>query len=250
MVIPARWASSRFPGKVLAPLGGRPLVLRVADMAARAQRVQRVIVATDEERVAESVRAGGHEVFLTRPDHPSGTDRVAEVVRSLEAPRVIGLQADEPFLEPQDLDRLAEAIGPSGFPLATLAVPLAGREAWLDPNAVKVVTGSDGRALFFSRSPIPYVRPAAAGPLPFPPAGEPPAAARLHVGVYAWQREALFAFTQMPPSPLEQLEGLEQMRALEAGWPIAVLPAQGTPFGIDTPEDLSRAETFLAHRVG
>ena len=248
VVIPARWASKRFPGKVLAPLGGRPLVLHACDLAARGRLVDEVVVATDDPRVIDVVRAAGYKAEETRPDHPSGTDRVAEVARRRDAAIVVGLQADEPFLAPDDVDALIEALDdPAGdVSLATLTAPLAGREMWLDPNACKVVVDAKGRALYFSRSPIPYARPAGAAQLPCPPDGEPPACARLHVGVYGWRREALFAFSALPPSPLERAEGLEQLRALEAGWRIAALPARGRPFGVDTPEDLARAERRLS----
>ncbi len=245
-VIPARWASTRFPGKVLAPLGGRPLVLRVCDLAARAGRVGAVVVAADDGRVVEVVRAAGYRAELTRPDHVSGTDRVAEVAARGGADIVLGVQADEPFLDPADLDGLADALAtPEPPPLATLSAPLEGRDAWLDPNVVKVVTDTCGRALYFSRSPVPYGRTRGVATLGMPPAGDPPAGARVHVGVYGWRADALTAFTKLPPSPLEQAEGLEQLRALEAGWTIRVLPARGTPFGIDTPEDLRRAEQWL-----
>ncbi|RMG47165.1 MAG: 3-deoxy-manno-octulosonate cytidylyltransferase [Acidobacteria bacterium] len=249
VVIPARWASKRFPGKVLAPLAGRPLVLHACGIASRARTVRRVIVATDDDRVRHAVEEAGFEAAMTAPDHPSGTDRVAEVARGLEEAIVIGLQADEPFLEPGDLDALASAVAAPGGPrLATLAAPLRGREAWLDPNAVKVAAAADGRALYFSRAPIPYVR--RGGLLEQPPAGGPPACARLHVGVYAWRREALLEFAGLPPSPLEKAEGLEQLRALEAGWRVLVLPASGRPMGVDTPEDLERAEREFGRTTG
>jgi 3-deoxy-manno-octulosonate cytidylyltransferase (CMP-KDO synthetase) len=247
VVIPARWGSTRFPGKVLAPLGGRPLVIRVCDTAARSRTARRIVVATDDDRVAGAVTSFGYEAALTRTDHASGTDRVAEVASRIGAGVVVGLQADEPFLAPEDIDALAGAVAgdPPATALATLAVPFGDRDAWLDPNRVKVVTGDDGRALYFSRSPIPYPRPAA-GPLPFPPEGGPPARARLHIGVYAWGAGALDHFTRLPVSELERTEGLEQLRALEAGWTIRVLPARGTPFGVDTPDDLRLAEQRLA----
>jgi len=249
VVIPARWASQRFPGKVLAPLAGRPLVLHACEIARRVRTAQRVVVATDDERVRAVVRAAGFEAALTDPAHPSGTDRVAEVARRMDAEIVVGLQADEPLLSPADLDALVERLADDPeLPLATLAAPLDDRGQWLDPNAVKVVVDARGRALYFSRAPIPSTGPAdgAAGG---PPPG-PPACARLHVGVYAWRRAALLAFAGLPPSPLERAERLEQLRALTAGWPIAVLPASGRPFGVDTPEDLERAERRLGRTTG
>lgn len=244
VVIPARWGSSRFPGKVVATLAGKPLVLHACELAARATRVTQILVATDDERILELVRRGGFQAVMTRNDHPSGTDRVAEAVATSDVAAVIGLQADEPFLDPSDLDRLAQAVlEDTECWLATLSAPLDGLRDFLDPNVVKVVLGTDNRALYFSRSPIPYPRPEGAAHLPAPPDRLPPAhLCRKHIGVYAWRREALIKFPAMPPSSLERCEGLEQLRALEAGWTIRVLPAAGEPFGVDTPEDLHRAE--------
>jgi 3-deoxy-manno-octulosonate cytidylyltransferase (CMP-KDO synthetase) len=250
VVIPARWGSSRFPGKVLASLNGKPLVLHACECARRAERVERVVVATDDTRILEAVKGAGHEAELTAPEHPSGTDRVAEVARRHEAEIVLGLQADEPFLEARDLDALVAALAdPRGqSSLATLSFPIASLRDFQDPNVVKVVTDPEGRALYFSRSPIPYERPAKGLPA-FPPA-EVPGSARVHVGVYGWRRDALEDFVSRPPSALEELEGLEQLRALEAGWTIRVLPASGEPFGVDTPEDLRRAEARFRRETG
>ncbi len=246
VVIPARWASSRFPGKVLATIGGRSLVQRACEIAQTASCITDFIVATDDERVRTHVEKAGFRALMTSADHPSGTDRVAEAARSLEAEIIIGLQADEPFLLPADIDRLAETLAGDDPPaLATLAIPLRQTRDWLDPNVVKVVVDHAGRALYFSRSPLPYRRKTS-GTMATLPEGPPPPEGQIHVGVYAWQREALLAFAAMKPSPLEGTEGLEQLRALEAGWAIAVLPAAGTPFGIDTPHDLQRAERWLA----
>ena len=249
VVIPARWASSRFPGKVLAPLLGRPLVLHACEIAARAERVDDVVVATDDGRVAKVVREAGFETVSTSPGHPSGTDRVAEAARELPAELVVGLQADEPFLLPEDLDVLIETLADPAEPaaLATLAGPLDGAEAWRDPNVVKVLVDTAGHAIYFSRAPIPYPRPAS-GPLPASPSGPAPAEAKRHVGVYGWRRKSLLAFTEMDPSALERAEGLEQLRALEAGWRIAVREVRGTPFGVDRPEDLERAAAMRPRR--
>lgn len=250
VVIPARWGSSRFPGKVLATLGTRPLLLHVCDLAQRAMHVREIIVATDDERVIAVARGAGVRVEMTRADHASGTDRVAEVASRLDAEIVLGLQADEPFLAPADVDALAGALADAeGPPLATLAVPLVDTADWLDPNVVKVAVTPGGRALYFSRSPIPYPRPSGA-PLPFPPRAPAPGATWRHVGVYGWRREALLRFAAMGPSSLERTEGLEQLRALEAGWQIAVLRALGEPFSVDTPDDLLRAERRLARLTG
>lgn len=249
VVIPARWASSRFPGKVLAKLGGKPLVLHACELARQARLVDRVLVAADDSRVESAVSEAGFEARMTSSEHPSGTDRVAEVARGLQAAIVVGLQADEPFLDAADIDQLVETLlSDEEIPLASLASPLRNRETWFDPNAVKVVTDSRGRALYFSRSPIPYHRPES-GPLPAVPPGPPPEDCRLHLGIYAWRREALLKFAALPPSPLEKLEGLEQLRALEAGWSVAIRPARGEALGIDTPEDLRQAEARLARRA-
>ncbi len=245
VVIPARWASSRFPGKVLAPLGGRPLLLHACRGAARAERADAVLVATDDERVRDVAQAAGFDAVMTSPDHASGTDRVAEAVAERSEEIVVGLQADEPFIDPRDIDALIDCLARSEAPLATLALPLREPSAYADANTVKVVMTAGGRALYFSRSPIPYHRPAG-GDLPTVPTPPPAPVVMVHVGVYAWRRAALLAFSAMPPSPLERAEGLEQLRALEAGWEIRVLTAHGTPCGVDTPEDLRRAEARLS----
>lgn len=249
VVIPARWASSRFPGKVLAPLSGRPLVLHACDIASEARLVDEVRVAVDDERVARAVEQAGFGTVETSPDHASGTDRVAEAVTGLDCDLVVGLQADEPLLAPEDLDTLVEALSEPGrpAPLATLAGALGSEDQWRDPNVVKVLIDAQGDALYFSRAPIPYPRPAS-GPLTEHPAGPLPRPARRHVGVYGWRRESLVEFAALPPSPLERTEGLEQLRALEAGWRIAVRDVTGLAFGVDRPEDLDRAAELLAAR--
>lgn len=249
-MIPARWGSSRFPGKVVASLAGRPLVLHACDLAARTSSANRIVVATDDPRVAAVVEGAGFEAMATDPRHPTGTDRVAEVVSRTEATIAIGLQADEPFLEPADLDRLfATLAADPSCRLATLSAPLLELSEYLDPNVVKLVDDDAGRALCFSRAPLPYARPADGSCLPFPPDRLPPASlARKHVGIYGWQREALLAFPALPVSSWERTESLEQLRALSAGWTIRVLPATGLPFGVDTPEDLARAEQLWALR--
>lgn len=246
VVIPARWASSRFPGKVLAPLLGRPLVLHACNLGARAASISEVIVATDDLRVFRTVEDAGFRAEMTDPDLPSGTDRVAAVARDLDADLVVGLQADEPLLLPGDLDSLVEALADTGEPagLATLAGPRPSPEEWRNPNVVKLLVNASGHAIYFSRAPIPYPRPNAGGPLPENPRGPVPEAARTHVGVYGWRKAALLAFTGMEPSPLERAEGLEQLRAIEAGWPVAVRAARGLACGVDRPEDIGRAETL------
>jgi len=245
-VIPARWASTRFPGKALAEIAGRPMIEHVYRRALRAKTVGRVLVATDDERIARAVRGFGGEVRMTRPDHPSGTDRVAEAARGESAPVVVNVQGDEPLLHPDDIDMAVRPLfGEDPPEMATLAVPLAGPEDFLDPNVVKVVVGGGGEALYFSRAPIPHPRDAL-GAAPAGAAGLRGAWAGLnprplkHLGLYAYRREYLLRFASLPPTPLEAAERLEQLRALEDGARIRVAVTGRDSIGVDVPEDLER----------
>ena len=232
IVIPARYGSTRFPGKALADLGGRPLVVRVAERAAAVGSADRVVVATDDARIADAVSDAGYEAVLTG-EHASGSDRVGEVAARIPAGIVVNLQGDEPVFDPADMDRLVAVLREDpGVDISTLAVPFTDPDAWADPNVVKVVCGDAGNALYFSRAPIPGAFPGRAG--------EPWRRAMLHVGVYAYRAEALKRFLDLPPSPLEETEGLEQLRALEAGLRIRVIRAAGRAGGVDTPQDLER----------
>ncbi|QDV36496.1 3-deoxy-manno-octulosonate cytidylyltransferase [Tautonia plasticadhaerens] len=231
-IIPARYASSRLPGKPLLRETGRPLIQHVVEAAGRSRRIDRVIVATDDPRILDAVRRLGGEAVLTRDDHPSGTDRVAEVAARLPECRiVVNLQGDEPEIEPEALDLVVDLLDadPSS-PMATICTPIRDRETYLDPSCVKVVRSPTGRALYFSRRPIPCHRDGepdpSTGPLGF-----------LHLGLYAYRREFLLRLATLPPSPLELAERLEQLRVLEAGEPIAVGVVPHAPAGIDTPED-------------
>lgn len=234
-VIPARWASTRFPGKPLAELAGEPMIAHVVRRAAAARTVSAVLVATDDERIAAAARAAGAEAVMTG-DHPSGTDRVAAAVAGRgDWDVVVNLQGDEPLLAGGNVDVLVAGLWQrEELSMATLCRPLDPVRAE-DPNAVKVVRRADGRALYFSRARVPYPREiAAASPL-----------WRLHLGIYAFRREALARFVALPPSPLEQAEALEQLRALEHGLDILVLDAPHDAFGVDTPDDLERARARL-----
>lgn len=255
-VIPARYASTRFPGKPLAPLGNGTLLSAVWSAASRARRLDRVIVATEDERVVDACRAFSAEAVLTSEDHASGTDRAAEVVRRFapDAAIVVNIQGDEPLVTPTALDRLVAAFDarPS-LAMATLAEPVTDPEQIFDPGTVKVVVGSDGAALYFSRAPIPFHRGRGAAPsADFRPAlaGRPGGLAGYlkHQGIYAYRRETLFALTRMPPSSLEIDEGLEQLRALQAGIEILVLDSDYVSIAVDTPADLARAERHIAHQ--
>ena len=230
VVIPARIGSTRLPAKPLLAETGRPLIRHVVERALAAPGVARVVVATDDARIEAAVRGFGGEVVRTRPDHVSGSDRCAEAAERLTEPVVVNVQGDEPLFEPKDLAAVAEAAARPENDLATLAHPLADAAAAASPAVVKVVTAADGRALYFSRAPIPFDRAA----------GTAARTARAHVGIYAFRRERLLAYARLPAGTLAAVESLEQLRALEAGWRIAVLPASRPAFGIDTPEDYRR----------
>lgn len=233
-VIPARYGSTRFPGKPLADATGWPLIRHVYERARRASRVDEVIVATDDERIAAAVRGFGGRAEMTPSDLASGTDRVAAVVRALRAgdadDLVLNVQGDEPELEPDYLDRLVERLAGCGCGMATLACPFPPDADPRDPARVKVVLNRRGEALYFSRSVIPYVRDAG---------GAAAAAARplLHLGVYAYRRAFLLEFAGWRPTDLERAEQLEQLRALEHGCAVAVEVVERAVAGIDTPAD-------------
>ncbi|HEY6066396.1 MAG TPA: 3-deoxy-manno-octulosonate cytidylyltransferase [Thermoanaerobaculia bacterium] len=235
-VIPARYASVRFPGKPLAPLAGRPMVLHVLAAARAARRLDRVLVATDDARIADVVRRDGGEAVLTSADAASGTDRLAEAAGRVPGDVYVNLQGDEPLMAPGNIDRTVETLlaGPDRE-IATVAVPIGAEEA-ADPNVVKVAVAGDGRALYFSRAPIPYPR-----------SGRPEY--RKHLGLYAYRSDTLRKLAALPPSRLERMESLEQLRWLEAGWAVWVGEAQSDSIGVDTPEDLVKAEELL-HRLG
>jgi 3-deoxy-manno-octulosonate cytidylyltransferase (CMP-KDO synthetase) len=251
-VIPARFASTRFPGKPLAPLGDGTLLSQVWRRVGAARRIDRVLVATDDTRIAEAARGFGAEVELSSPDHPSGTDRVAEVAARAGQgyDLVLNVQGDEPLVTPTSLDRLVDALdGAPDLGMATLAEPLESVGDLFDPNVVKVVTARDGRALYFSRAPIPFHRGAGALRTDFRDAlaGRPGGLRgyRKHQGLYLYRAEVLRALAVLPPSPLELDEGLEQLRALEAGIAIGVVDSDFRSVGVDTPADLERAARAL-----
>lgn len=251
-VIPARFASSRFPGKPLAPLDGRPMVEHVWRAAAAAKRLHRVVVATEDDRIVEACERFGAAAMKTSADHPSGTDRVAEVLRRAVEPydAVVNIQGDEPFVTSASLDRLLAGLEDSGSEMATLVEPLESDGDLFDPQVVKVVKTLDGRALYFSRAPIPYHR-AAAGPLRADfrealPARPGKLSGYLkHQGIYAYRADAIVRLTLLPPSPLEMDESLEQLRALQAGFVIRIVDSDFRSIAVDTPADLERAAARL-----
>jgi 3-deoxy-manno-octulosonate cytidylyltransferase (CMP-KDO synthetase) len=252
-VIPARYASTRFPGKPLAPLGDRTLIEVVWRAASRAERLDRLIIATDDPRIADEARRIGAESMLTSANHPTGTDRVAEVLRQLDEvfDIAVNIQGDEPLLTPTSIDRVVEVFDRSPVPdMATLAEPIVSVEELFDPNAVKLVTDRSGRALYFSRSPIPYDRGSkSALDIDFRQGlagrGAGLDGFRKHPGIYAYTREVLLALTQMHPSRLELDEDLEQLRALEAGYVIQVVDSDFCSFPVDTRADLERAAKLV-----
>jgi 3-deoxy-manno-octulosonate cytidylyltransferase (CMP-KDO synthetase) len=234
VIIPARYGATRFPGKPLAVLGGKPLICHVAERALQARGVGLVAVATDDERIAAAARSCGARAVLTGPA-ATGTDRVAEAARQL-SPRpgvVVNLQGDEPLIEPGAIETLLGAMSDPQVKMATLARPLVDGELERT-QVVKVVCAANGDALYFSRAAIPHRR--AGGPSPM---------ARAHVGIYAFREPFLQEFAALPPGRLEQEEALEQLRALEQGHRIRVVETQYRGFGVDTPEDLERARELL-----
>ncbi len=229
------------------------MIERVYERARAARRVDRVLVATEDERIARVVRGFGGEAVLTSSHHATGTDRLAEAASAIEAEIVINVQGDEPMLDPLGIDAVAEALASDpGLEIATLSLPLASTDEMLAPSVVKVVCDASGDALYFSRSPIPYVRQAGGGDARA--AAEAAVAAglaRKHVGLYAYRREALLRFAALPQAALEQAEGLEQLRALAAGMRIRVVPHHGEAgIAVDTPEDLERVRALLASEKG
>ena len=234
VIIPARYGASRFPGKPLASLAGKPLIRHVAERALKARGVDLVVVATDDDRIAAVARSCGARAVMTGPA-ATGTDRVAQAVRQL-APRpevVVNLQGDEPLIEPAALETLLGAMSDPRVRMATLARPLA--EGELErPQVVKVVCAANGDALYFSRAAIPHRRAGGTSPM-----------ARAHVGIYAFREPFLQEFAALPQGRLEQEESLEQLRALEQGHRIRVVETQYGGFGVDTPEDLERARAML-----
>lgn len=231
-VIPARYGSSRLPGKALAGIDGVPMVVRVWRQASKARFLSRVIVATDDDRIASAVRAAGGEVEMTSSAHQSGTDRVAEVAGRIMADIYLNVQGDLPFIAPEDLDALAAPMrADTSIAMATLATPIASAEEWHNPSVVKVVCNERGDALYFSRSPI-----------PFPREGGIPANALRHIGVYGYRRDFLLRFASLRAGVLEQIEKLEQLRAMESGYKIRVVASVAPSLEVDTPEDLARAQ--------
>lgn len=240
-ILPARWGSTRFPGKPLHVIAGKPLLQHVWDRCMGCTMLDGVVIATDDKRIFEAAEAFGARVVLTSEAHPTGTDRIAEAVQHMpEATHIINIQGDEPLIDPELVDELARtmAANPS-LDMATAANPLSPTDdAVQDPNVVKVVTALDGRALYFSRSPLPYFRNAVDG-----------LSVLRHKGIYAYRREFLERYVTWLPTPLEKAESLEQLRALENGASIKVLLTHDTSPGVDTPEQALAIESILLQQT-
>jgi 3-deoxy-manno-octulosonate cytidylyltransferase (CMP-KDO synthetase) len=234
VVIPARYGATRLPGKPLAEIDGRPMIWYVWDKASRAKVPSRVVVATDDERIASAVRGFGGEAIMTSPDCASGTDRVAEAARGMDEGIFINLQGDEPLMDPSVIDAVASPlVSDPDVSMSTAALPGVDPEEYARPSVVKVVIDAKGDALYFSRSPIPHYRDAGTGRF------------RKHLGIYGYRREFLFRVAALPPSPLEEAERLEQLRVLQAGYRIRVVDVGHDSVGVDTPEDLKAVEERL-----
>jgi 3-deoxy-manno-octulosonate cytidylyltransferase (CMP-KDO synthetase) len=236
-IIPARYGSTRLPGKALLDIEGKPLIRRVYERVIGASRVSRVIVATDDPRIAEAVAAFGGEVVMTSPLHRSGTDRVAEAAVIAGGDIVVNVQGDEPFIEPEVIDLVVRrVVEDQEISCSTAASPICDEAVWRDPNAVKVVTDLRGRALYFSRSPLPFWRDSGFG------------GAFLHIGIYCFRREFLLRYASLEPTPLERAEKLEQLRMIEHGWSIGVVETDHGSIGVDTEADLETVRRICRER--
>lgn len=242
VVIPSRYASTRFPGKPLADLCGKPMIQWVYERSALCESVDRVIVATDDNRIARAVESFGGDVVMTRSDHPTGTDRLAEVAAGLDDELIVNVQGDEPLIDPVMIEAaVAPLLADDSIPMGTLKTPLTSMDDFVNPNVVKVVTDRQGFALYFSRAPIPH-------PRDFNDELEqrwPELATAKHVGLYVYRRDFLLKYPHLQTTPLETQECLEQLRALEHGYRIRVAETNLVGQGVDTPEDLERVKVLL-----
>ncbi len=239
-IIPARYGSTRFPGKSLALIKGKPMIQWVYERTQRSSLLGRVIVATDDDRILRAVETFGGEAVMTSPSHATGTDRIAEVARAIDCDIVVNVQGDEPLISPDMIDEAVRPLAADpAIPLGTLAKHITDPVEACDPNVVKVVCNAGGFALYFSRAPIPWDRDGWSGraSLKDLPLG---GVRYKHIGLYVYRREFLLSFAGMPQTPLEQIEKLEQLRALESGHPIRVVITEHESFGVDIPGDLGK----------
>jgi 3-deoxy-manno-octulosonate cytidylyltransferase (CMP-KDO synthetase) len=240
-IIPARYGSTRFPGKALADLGGKPMIQHVYERTCQASLVSRTIVATDDNRIADAIRLIGGEAVMTSPDHETGTDRLAEVAKNLDADLIVNVQGDEPLINPATIDQAIEPfLNAPALQMGTLKTRVRCLHDFLSPNVVKVVTDNTGNALYFSRSPLPFFRDKC-----HDLKDEAFASGRLlcfkHIGLYVYRKEFLIQYAAMPQTFLELSEKLEQLRAIENGIRIRVVETEFESLGVDTPDDLTKA---------
>ena len=238
-IVPARFASTRFPGKPLALIAGKPLIQRVVEQCQKAKSLSEIVVATDDERIFNAAKKFCR-VEMTRADHPSGSDRIAEVARRISCDAVVNIQGDEPLIDPNVIDAVANALAQNE--ISTAATPIKNISELDNPNVVKVVVNVAGRALYFSRRTIPYLREAASRPLNEQLAAFP---FLKHLGIYGYRRETLLRLVKFPVSPQENAEKLEQLRALDNGIQIAVVKVDYDSVGVDAPEDVAKVEKTL-----
>ncbi len=237
VIIPARFGSSRLPGKPLASIAGKPMIQHVVERVRRAQLVKSILVATDDERIKKAVEAFGGQAILTRPDHRTGTDRVAEVATHVDAEIYVNIQGDEPLIDPGTVDAVVSAmLEDDSVQIATPCTAITQPNEIMDPNVVKVTRDFDGNGLYFSRAPIPWVRDT-----------KTTVAARhwKHIGLYAFRRDTLLEFPTLPPGELEHIEQLEQLRWLENGFRIRVVETDYDAVSVDVPADIERVEKLL-----
>ncbi|MCK5825631.1 MAG: 3-deoxy-manno-octulosonate cytidylyltransferase [Desulfuromusa sp.] len=243
-IIPARYGSTRFPGKPLALINGLPMIQHVCQRVANATMVDRVVVATDDERIAAVVDGFGGEVMMTRADHPTGTDRLAEVAEKIESELIVNVQGDEPLIDPRMVDQvIVPLVENRQIQMGTLACPIDQLDDFYNPNVVKVVRKQSGMALYFSRAPIPCPRDLDSDQLAqlLPELG-----LLRHIGLYVYRRKFLLEYPSWPKMPLEKLENLEQLRALERGVELYVAETEFACHGVDTPEDLKRVSQLMS----
>jgi len=239
-VIPARWGSTRFPGKSLAPIAGKPLIQRVIERCRKAKSLDGILVATDDERIRDAVIALDVDVVMTRADHPSGTDRIAEAIQGREADVVVNIQGDEPLIDPLLIDQVGSTLAETDkWDMATAATAITDEADITNSSVVKVVWDRDGRALYFSRATIPFIREKDTGP-----ARDEPLYWR-HIGIYGYRRSFLERLVAEPPCALEEAEKLEQLRALYLGCRMKVIPTEEIGIGVDTPEDVAKVEAVI-----
>jgi 3-deoxy-manno-octulosonate cytidylyltransferase (CMP-KDO synthetase) len=246
-IIPARYGSTRLPGKPLARIGDKPMIQHVYESAVKAKGLDRVLVATDDRRVEAAVRGFGGEAIMTSKNHASGTDRLAEVARRIKADWFVNVQGDLPFIRPETIARAVRSMRRNrSIPMGTVATPIFDEAEWRNPNIVKVLIDREGFALYFSRSPIPYIRNGVIDVDGNKVSGSTRRLwGRRHIGLYVYRRDFLMKFARLRPTALEQIESLEQLRALAYGHRIFVAAVDERSVEVDTPEDLAKAEKYL-----